>query len=267
MTEEFCSIAPVDDSGGGALVATFRAAEESKLFTPQRFLADHYEQDKDQQDAQEFLQRQVLQAAETWATQCSGADAPKLLCRHCGIVGRLTERETFSSISLPLHSQGGAPYRTAAEALLGYLDTRQTVALRAWACSTPECVARGVAADDPAKMPNVLHWPRVLILHLLRWDNKQIPVPHAVAPDRTLHVSGTTYALRAVVTHEGSSARSGHYVAFASRGDRWHVCDDKAVRPATESEGTTFVRDRVKGHTYLLFYEKVDSPAVSVVLD
>ncbi|CAK0848165.1 unnamed protein product, partial [Prorocentrum cordatum] len=132
---------------------------------------------------------------------------------------------------------GGAPYRTAAEALLGYLDTRQTVALRAWACSTPECVARGVAADDPAKMPNVLHWPRVLILHLLRWDNKPI-----------------------------RSARSGHYVAFASRGDRWHVCDDKAVRPATESEGATFVRDRVKGHTYLLFYEKVDSPAVSVAV-
>ena len=30
MTEEFCSIAPVDDSGGGALVATFRAASVSR---------------------------------------------------------------------------------------------------------------------------------------------------------------------------------------------------------------------------------------------
>ena len=129
------------------------------------------------------------------------------------------------------------------------------------------CIARGVAADSPAKTPNVVQWPRVLILHLLRWDNDGILVPHAVAPDRVLRVSGATYALRSVVTHEGGSARRGHYVALASRGDRWHVCDDEAVRAATESEATAFVRDGVKGHTYLLFYEKVGSPAALVDLD
>ena len=257
---------PVDDSGDGALVATFRAAQESNLFSPQRFLADHCD-NYNQEDAQEFLQRQVLHAAEAWAAQCSGADVPRLLCRHCELPGRLGAREAFSSMSLPLRSQGGAPYRTAAEALLGYLGARQIVELRDWACNAPACVAHGFAADHPVKTPNVVQWPRVLILHLLRWDNNRVLVPHAVAPDRTLRVSDTTYALRAVVTHEGESARSGNYVALASRGDRWHVCDDEAVRPATESEATAFVRDRVKGHTYLLFYEKVSSPAVSVVLD
>ena len=85
--------------------------------------------------------------------------------------------------------------------------------------------------------------------------------------ERGQQSSGNTYALRAVVTHEGPSARAGHYVAFAARGERWHVCSDISVRPATETEASTFVRDREGGHTYLLFYEKVDSPTVSVALD
>ena len=127
--------------------------------------------------------------------------------------------------------------------------------------------ARGAREEAGVKATIVAHWPRVLILHLLRWDTNRRLVPHGVVPDRALRVDGVRYALRAVVTHEGNATGSGHYVAFSARGDRWHVCNDSLVRPATETEAATCVRDDCEGHTYLLFYEKVHSPTATLVVD
>jgi len=252
ITIEFCDLG-VDDSGDGKLVATFNQTQEGRAFRPVRFLDDHHQ---NQQDAHEFLQRKILYEALTWAALCSGADVPRLLCSHCGKRGRFAAREEFCSLSMPLSAPDGSVYTTALAALTAYMGARQVVELDDWTCAAEACASRGAGAGYPMKTTNIEKWPNILILHLLRWTATGELVQHAVAPDLYLTIRRTEYALRAVVTHEGVTPQSGHYIAFAARAGRWHVCSDENIRLATQSEMISFVRSGNVGHTYLLFYEK-----------
>lgn len=61
----------------------------------------------------------------------------------------------------------------------------------------------------------------------------------------------TSYSLTAVVVHHGSIS-GGHYTAFIKhRNQRWYLCNDSQVRPATAKE----VRS---SQAYILFYERED---------
>ncbi|CAK9305089.1 unnamed protein product [Gordionus sp. m RMFG-2023] len=42
------------------------------------------------------------------------------------------------------------------------------------------------------------------------------------------------YDLLAVLTHQGRTSNSGHYVAWVKRNDVWMMCDDNNIKPVTE---------------------------------
>jgi uncharacterized UBP type Zn finger protein len=49
-------------------------------------------------------------------------------------------------------------------------------------------------------------------------------------------VQRTTYRLRAVVFHAGSSIRSGHYASCVRRGGKWYAVNDTSVRQVASVE-------------------------------
>lgn len=74
------------------------------------------------------------------------------------------------------------------------------------------------------------------------------------------------YYLSAMVAHLGSTANSGHYVAFIRSGDKWLSMDDNQVIPVNDTE---ILMNRAFGcwnhnpedpqhsaSAYILFYER-----------
>jgi len=69
-------------------------------------------------------------------------------------------------------------------------------------------------------------------------DSKQklISYPYSFPDDLGSNNSGF-YELQAVLTHQGRSSSSGHYVAWVRyRGNEWLKCDDDVITPVTEDE-------------------------------
>ncbi|CAE8616954.1 unnamed protein product, partial [Polarella glacialis] len=71
--------------------------------------------------------------------------------------------------------------------------------------------------------------------------------------------SGPCYALRAIVSHEGSSPRSGHYVSYAqSESGAWRSYDDSLVRELPLGQEP---QKQLGRKAYLLFYVLQGTPS------
>jgi hypothetical protein len=84
----------------------------------------------------------------------------------------------------------------------------------------------------------------------------QFPAVFNMAPFTSRPHEKCTYTLYAIVVHQGSSTRCGHYYAFvkASNGT-WAICDDSYVRIVSEQQV-------LKQNAYICFYERVEKPSV-----
>lgn len=99
--------------------------------------------------------------------------------------------------------------------------------------------------------------PRILVLHLKRFDNyqqkikKHLAYPTQLDLSKYSYESGTKYkySLSAILVHSGTSAISGHYFCYICIGNHWYCFNDSSVTKVTE--------EKVLGLApYLLFYEK-----------
>ncbi|KAL0479221.1 ubiquitin carboxyl-terminal hydrolase [Acrasis kona] len=73
---------------------------------------------------------------------------------------------------------------------------------------------------------------------------------HVTFPSE-INVDGTTYKLKSVVNHHGSSLAGGHYTSFViDKLFGWWLCDDKYTKKVA-------LEDVESSEVYLLFYEKV----------
>jgi ubiquitin C-terminal hydrolase len=96
--------------------------------------------------------------------------------------------------------------------------------------------------------------PAVLVIHLVRWDERGAALVHLVQPDTDIHLQGRRYTLNAVVCHVGPSCRGGHYLTFAQYGEQWWLFNDGMRRMAKEHEIAQWSRAGYDDKTYLLMY-------------
>lgn len=59
----------------------------------------------------------------------------------------------------------------------------------------------------------------------------------------------TKYSIFAIIVHTGRSIRSGHYISFIKRFNKWYFCDDESVSESTEDK-------ILVDNSYLLFYRQ-----------
>ena len=110
------------------------------------------------------------------------------------------------------------------------------------------------------KQTAVVRWPRVLVLHLKRWEVVPGPVYRlrknndAVSFESVLNVGdgGGVYDLRGVVNHSGA-AGGGHYTAFVRAQDNfWYFCNDSPPEAPRRVPAATVLASQA----YLLVYER-----------
>ena len=97
-----------------------------------------------------------------------------------------------------------------------------------------------------------------LMLTMKRWDSNHL-LDHRVYCDRRLIVADCCYSLKAIVTHIGASASSGHYVAYRPNEVGFNKYDDTRLSHVQE------YGDHIVGSTqekvYILLYSKCTEPA------
>ena len=118
------------------------------------------------------------------------------------------------------------------------------------------CNACG-AEGSLSKTTVLMSKPRVLVLHLKRWDFiralrrvEKIETPVSFETLFPLDET-TTYELCSVIVHHGGAGR-GHYTAFVRAADlRWYHCDDSTPPRACS------VREVLNANAYMLFYQQI----------
>ena len=100
--------------------------------------------------------------------------------------------------------------------------------------------------------------PRVLTLTLKRYtyDERGNTLSHKRAvhlESRELRYGGVTYAVRAIVVHQGDSPRAGHYYSYVAVDDNWIYCSDMTVRHVQ-----AFDRTQVATNAYVYLFEMCD---------
>jgi ubiquitin carboxyl-terminal hydrolase 36/42 len=99
--------------------------------------------------------------------------------------------------------------------------------------------------------------PRVLVIHLKRFDNYQRKIRRFVPYDNMLDLTKYSkkdklnYKLSSVLVHNGNSIYAGHYLCYVRVSENnWYCFNDANVKKVNESEV-------LKQTPYLLLYEKV----------
>ena len=113
------------------------------------------------------------------------------------------------------------------------------------------------AENTLSKTTVLVNKPRVLVLHLKRWDfNRELRLFDKIETPvsfETLFPLGetTTYELCSVIGHHGAAGH-GHYTAFVRAADlEWYHCDDS--RPPRACS----VREVMDANAYIHFYHQV----------
>jgi hypothetical protein len=114
--------------------------------------------------------------------------------------------------------------------------------------------------NNSTKILTFQKFPRILVVHLKRFDNRQRKIKKFVKYEKTLPMGKYTnsmkkekidYRLSSVLIHEGNSIYSGHYYCYLRvDDDNWYCFNDQRVFPVEESLV-------MKQTPYILFYEKV----------
>eukprot|EP00435_Cladocopium_sp_Y103_P047375 s675_g13.t3 len=117
---------------------------------------------------------------------------------------------------------------------------------------------------DATKTFSIHTAPPVLSFQLKRFDflhgfrgklkkKVQFPVSLNIAPYTSQKNREEKYNLYGLVVHCGSSAKSGHYIAYAKHNGSWYCFNDQDVRQVKEQQV-------LREEAYLLFYQAAKSP-------
>lgn len=86
------------------------------------------------------------------------------------------------------------------------------------------------------------------------------PISIPFVLDITKHMlqgQSTIFELYAVIMHRGTSATSGHYVAYVKQNNQWYLCNDMQITSVTDIQ--KFVT-KIEANGYILFYRKIEEP-------
>ena len=118
------------------------------------------------------------------------------------------------------------------------------------------CASCG-SVDSLCKTTELQTKPRVLVLHLKRWQfirelGRPDKINTAVSFETLFPLdSSTTYELCSVIVHQGAVG-GGHYTAFVRAADlNWYYCDDRNLPRACSAE------EVLRANAYMLFYQKL----------
>ena len=165
-----------------------------------------------------------------------------LRCQHCPRVVISHSPHTSFSLALPLHG------RHTIEHLFAETLGNEPIEGACPRCKHENC---------RTKATELVTKPRVLALHLKRWDfirarRRAEKILTPVDFEMLLPLDATTtYELCSVVVHRGVYG-GGHYIAFVRAQDHtWYHCDDaKAPRPCSTEEV-------MAAQAYMLFYQRL----------
>jgi ubiquitin C-terminal hydrolase len=164
-----------------------------------------------------------------------GLEKSTVACSACA--HHVVTHAWFNTLTLNLPEQGGS-----LKALLA-ADMR-TEPIEDSKCESNLCHGREVVR---LKWKEVLRWPDVLVVRLVRWLPDGSKSDATVTFDLEAPMGGKKYKLIAVCEHQGDSADGGHYVAYTLSNNGWLLCDDSSVQ---------LVEPRVvlEAEPYLLIY-------------
>jgi len=97
----------------------------------------------------------------------------------------------------------------------------------------------------------VTHAPRILAVHLTRFDASGTKIDRFVNYTLDVDFAAKKYELFAVLLHSGS-ARDGHYAALVQHRGAWTFANDDAVTPLTN------INDVIQKDAYVLMYKCVN---------
>ncbi|CAE7285846.1 Usp17le [Symbiodinium sp. KB8] len=212
-----------------------------------------------QEDAAEFLVRLLGDCCGAHV-RFQGQEQPRFCCTYCDF-SRPLQPEPFLTMQLPLKSD--RLLVSVQEALDSYLQqqTLQDDVLH-WTCRNAACLMAGKAGDPPFHTTEVKTWPEVLLLSLNRWDRVHGLLDHDIYCNESLSNDGAQYQLKAVVTHIGQTAASGHYVCYRACPEGFRKFDDTRIS-TLPGQSTSFVTS-AQEKVYILLYVKISEDAEAV---
>jgi len=96
---------------------------------------------------------------------------------------------------------------------------------------------------------DIIEYPKVLIIHLMRFDGGYRKDNRGVDVDGELVLAGSTYILTVMICHTGV-LNSGHYIAYAKRAGGWYCFDDGNVTKISSDPPLK------NSNAYLIFYQR-----------
>ena len=229
------------------------ARNSSSTFTPKP-LTDRFYNGR-QEDCSEFLMNLLLECPGT-SQQFKGVEKPFLQCTCCDYQYAL-QPETFMSLQASL--QDVEPL-DCIQSVVDHYANMQVIQndIIHWTCLSEDCLNAGTATNAPWRRTCITEWPRTLMLTLKRWTNNGL-LGHRVRCDRRLVVGDCCYYLKAVVTHVGATASSGHYIAYRPNETGFDKYDDARVSQVTQYGD--YIVGSSEEKVYLLMYSQVPAPA------
>lgn len=125
-----------------------------------------------------------------------------------------------------------------------------------WIC--PICLKEGDSSTyvKATRQITLKTLPQILFIQLKRFTYSEgfpLKLSNEISYPLTLEVQGTSYGLKSVIHHNGTSLINGHYTATILGSDgKWYETND------TEVKETTFdtMKDNRERQAYILLYEK-----------
>ena len=71
--------------------------------------------------------------------------------------------------------------------------------------------------------------PEVLIIQLMRYDDKLIKNTNSIVPSYNINFNTSAYHLKAIIQHQGEFRR-GHYTTLLNLGTQWRQCNDQVIK-------------------------------------
>ena len=208
-----------------------------------------------QEDCSEFMMNILLECPSV-SQHFRGIEQGHLKCTCCDYQYALTP-ESFSFLQASL--QGEEPLPSVQAVMDNYLHQQPIQHdIIHWTCLTEKCLNEGTATLPPRRTTCITQWPQNLMLTMKRWDGDHL-LDHRVYCDRRLIVADCCYSLKAIVTHIGASASSGHYVAYRPTEAGFKKYDD--TRLSHVQEYGDYIVGSTQEKVYILLYSKCTEPA------
>lgn len=120
-----------------------------------------------------------------------------------------------------------------------------------WGVSLPLGDLMSVTQGLQDLQTTVTHAPRILTVHLIRFDASGTKLDRFVNYTLDIKFAAKKYELFAVILHSGS-AKDGHYSALVQHRGAWTFANDDACTPVTN------INDVIQKDAYVMMYKCMD---------